>query len=103
MLLRKQHPRTHLLIFAVNQGKFEAVLCWVDGEDAWPTLPVQTVHTVSSHTGHVDGKIKGPDDAMIATAKLKKLVKQSNLFHPLVLLQSLLKKTEVTSWGLAIK
>lgn len=60
-----QWRQTHLIIFAVDQGQFEAVLCWVDGENTWPTLSVQTVNTVSPHTGHIDGQIQGSDDAMI--------------------------------------
>lgn len=55
----------HLIIFTVDQGQFEAVLCGVDGEDTWSALPVQAVNTVSSHSGHIDRQIQGPDDAMI--------------------------------------
>lgn len=53
--INQQNQQAHLIIFPVDQGKFKAVFCWVDSEDAWPALPVQTVDTVSSYTGHIDG------------------------------------------------
>lgn len=72
---QKQLPaQTHLVIFAVDQGQLKAVLCGVDGEDARPALPVQAVNAVSSHTGHIDGQVQGPDDAMIATANTIKSI-----------------------------
>lgn len=63
------NPQTHLIIFAVHQGKFKAVFCWVNGENPRPALPVQTVHAVSSYTRNINGQIKCPDDAMITMAK----------------------------------
>lgn len=62
---QQQSPQTHLIIFAVDQGQFEAVLCGVDGEDARPALSVQAVNTVSSHTGDINGQVQCPDDAVI--------------------------------------
>lgn len=63
------NPQANLIIFMVDQGELEAVFRWVNGEDAWPAFPVQTVHTVSPHTGHIDGQIKSPDDAVITLEK----------------------------------
>lgn len=66
MCYSKQLPaQTHLIIFAVDQGELKAVLCRINGKDAWPALPVQAVNAVSSHSGHIDGQVQGPDDAMI--------------------------------------
>lgn len=59
--------RTDLIIFAIDQGQFEAVLCGVDGEHTRPALPVQAINAVASHAGHIDGQVQGPDDAMITT------------------------------------
>lgn len=67
--------QTHLIVFTVDQGEFKAVLCRVDGEDARPALPVQTVNTVSSHTGHIDGQVQGPDDTVIATGEQRTYVR----------------------------
>lgn len=57
--------RTNLIIFAVDQGQFEAVFCGVDSEDTRPALPVQAVNAVASHTGHIDGQVQSSDDAVI--------------------------------------
>lgn len=66
--------QTHLVVFAVDQSQLKAVLCGVDGEDARPALPVQAVNAVSSHTGHIDGQVQGPDDAMITTGNTIKSI-----------------------------
>lgn len=61
--------RSHLFIFAVDQGQFEAVLCGVDGQHTGPALTVKTVDAVASDPGHVDGQVQSPDDTMITTDK----------------------------------
>lgn len=63
--------RTNLIIFAIDQRQFEAVLCGVDGQHPRPALPVQAVNTVSSYTGHIDGQVQGSNDAMITAGTQK--------------------------------
>lgn len=57
--------KTNLVVFTIDQSQLEAVLCGVDGEHPRPALPVQAVNTVASDSGHIDGQVQGPDDAMI--------------------------------------
>lgn len=75
--------QTHLVIFAVDQSQLKAVLCGVDGEDARPALPVQAVNAVSSHTGHIDGQVQGPDDAMITTGNTIKKFRFNSENNPI--------------------
>ncbi len=64
--------RTNLLIFAIDQSQFKTVFCGVDVEHSWPALTIQAVHTVTSHSCHIDGQIQRADYTMISAKKIKK-------------------------------
>ena len=60
---------TYLVIFAVDEGQFETVLCGVDHESPRLCISVQAVDGGPSHQGDVDGQIKGPYDSIVTGGK----------------------------------
>lgn len=61
--------RTNLLIFAIDQSQFKTIFRGVDVEHSWPALTIQAVHTVASHSCHIDGQIQCTDYTMITVKK----------------------------------
>ncbi len=56
----------YLIIFPVNEGQFELVLSWVNGEHPCLTLPIQTVHVAPLHCCDVDGQVQRTNYTMVA-------------------------------------
>ena len=56
---------THLIVFAVDECQFEAVLGGVYAKSPGLGVAVQAVDCGPSHQRDVDGQIQGPDDAVV--------------------------------------
>ncbi len=55
----------YLIVFPINEGKFELVLSGVNGEHPGLALSVQTVHLAPLDCRDVDRQVQGTNDTMV--------------------------------------
>lgn len=55
----------YLIVFAIDEGQFEAVFGGVHDQSSGLDISVQTVDCSPSHQSDVDWQIQGPDDPIV--------------------------------------
>lgn len=63
------HHLQHVVVSLLDEGVFEQVFCWVDGDHAVLALSIKAVHLVCSDSSNINWCVKCTDNAIVAIRK----------------------------------